>query len=143
MVNSPEIPPGCMFSVFFRMPGSAASGDKVDRDDDLLRWKRRVMDPVADKLDRDAHFILQVAVHRTDRLCEVDVSEDIVKADDVQVVRHAEAIVFQQGNGAPGFHITEGEQPVESASRQACRKPVKRLREEKTTWRWDSMATLR
>ena len=114
MVNSPEIPPGCMFSVFFRMPGSAAPGDKVDRDDDLLRRKRRVMDPVADELDRDARFILQVAVHRTDRLCEVDVSEDIVKADDVQVVRHAEAIVFQQGNGAPGFHITEGEQPVES-----------------------------
>ena len=55
-----------------------------------------------------------MAVHRTDRLCEVDVSENIVKADDVQVVRDAEAVVFQQGNGAPCLHITEGEQPVES-----------------------------
>ena len=100
--------------VFRFFPALPAPGDKVNRDDDLLRRKRRVMDPVADELDRDARLILQVAVHRTDRLCEVDVSENIVKADDVQVVRDAEAVVFQQGNGAPCLHITEGEQPVES-----------------------------
>ena len=91
------------------------AADEADGQGDLLRRKRRIVDPAADQVDRYAGLLLQMGVDRTDRLHEGDVAQNIVKAHDIDVPLGCQPLLLHLGQDAPGFHVAEGEEPGDAA----------------------------
>ena len=66
--------------------------------------------PVSEAQVDGAEWTTETEVHGGNGLREADISQNIVEADDGQVLRDLVAGAFQQGDGIPGLHVAEVEE---------------------------------